>query len=79
MAMGAFPIQSSTSCASEWFIEGVSGRSLSEISPSHIGKAISESFSESSKLDTAREKNLEIVTSRFHSLQLSESHLKFYE
>jgi len=79
MAMGAFPIQSSTSCASEWFIEGVSGRSLSEISPSHIGKAISESFAESSKLDTAREKNLEIVSSRFHSLQLSESHLKFYE
>jgi hypothetical protein len=79
MAMGAFPIQSSTSCASEWFIEGVSGRSLSEMSPSYIGKAISESFAESTKLDTAREMNLEIVTARFQSLQQSKSHLRFYD
>jgi glycosyltransferase involved in cell wall biosynthesis len=78
MAMGAFPIQSSTSCASEWFVEGVSGRSLFEISPSYIGKAITESFAEGTKLDDARKRNLEIVSSRFHSLQLSKSHLKFY-
>jgi hypothetical protein len=79
MSMGAFPIQSSTSCASEWFIDGVSGMSLLETSPSYIGKVISESFAESAKLDKAREKNLEIVSSRFQSLQFSKSHLRFYE
>jgi hypothetical protein len=79
MAMGAFPIQSSTSCASEWFIDGVSGMSLLETSPSYIGKVISESFAEGAKLDKAREKNLEIVSSRFQSLQFSKSHLRFYE
>jgi hypothetical protein len=79
MAMGAFPIQSSTSCASEWFIDGVSGKSLPEITPIYIGKAISEAFAEVRKLDTARDQNLEIVTSRFESLQKSKSHLRFYE
>jgi hypothetical protein len=77
--MGAFPIQSNTSCASEWFIEGVSGTSLLETSPSYIGRVIAESFAKGPKLDMAREKNLEIVSSRFHSLQFSKSHLKFYE
>jgi len=79
MAMGAFPIQSSTSCASEWFIEGVSGRSLSDTSPSYIGQVISESFAAGAKLDQAREKNLEIVSSRFQSLQFSKSHMRFYQ
>lgn len=53
--------------------------SLLETSPSYIGKVISESFAESAKLDKAREKNLEIVSSRFQSLQFSKSHLRFYE
>lgn len=79
MSMGAFPIQSSTSCASEWFIDGVSGKGLTETSPSYIGKVISESFAEGAKLDRAREKNLEIVSSRFQSIQFSKSHLRFYE
>jgi hypothetical protein len=79
MAMGAFPIQSSTSCASEWFIEGFSGRSLSDASPRYIGPVISESFAAGAKLDQAREKNLEIVSSRFQSLQFSKSHLRFYQ
>jgi hypothetical protein len=79
MSMGAYPIQSNTSCASEWFIEGVSGTSLLETSPSYIGRVIAESFAEGPKLDKAREKNLEIVTSRFQSLHQSKSHLRFYE
>jgi hypothetical protein len=79
MAMGAFPIQSSTSCASEWFIEGFSGRSLSDTSPRYMGQVISESFAAGAKLDQAREKNLEIVSSRFQSLQFSKSHLRFYQ
>lgn len=78
MSMGAFPIQSDSSCSSEWFREGVSGRSIEGISPIHVGNLIVEYFSNSEFLESARLLNSQIVSDRFREMSESEVFSEFY-
>ena len=50
IAMGAFPIQSSTSCANEWVKEGNSGLLLTDNRPETIARAISWSLEHSASM-----------------------------
>lgn len=78
MSMGAFPVQSDSSCSSEWFREGLSGRSVEGIAPSHVGNLIVEYFRNDEFLETARLINAQIVSRRFREISESGAFLKFY-
>jgi len=78
MSMGAFPIQSDTSCSSEWFEEGLSGRSIEGTSPRLVGNLIVEYFNNSDFLERARLVNSRIVLNRFKEIYESGLFLEFY-
>jgi glycosyltransferase involved in cell wall biosynthesis len=78
MSMGAFPIQSDTSCSSEWFEEGVSGRSVNGVAPLHVGNLIVEYFNNDDLLERARLMNAQIVSKRFNEIFEAGLFLEFY-
>lgn len=53
MAMGSFPIQSDTSCAGEWIIDGVSGIIVPPEDPEIIEQAIRRALSDDDLVDAA--------------------------
>jgi glycosyltransferase involved in cell wall biosynthesis len=57
MAMGSFPIQSCTACASEWFTDGVSGIIVSPEDPELVEKAIRKALSDDIFVNSAAEIN----------------------
>lgn len=57
MAMGSFPIQSCTACASEWFTDGVSGIIVSPEDPEIIEKAIRKALLDDILVNSAAEIN----------------------
>lgn len=77
MAMGAIPVQSSTSCASEWFEEGTSGFSLPDNRVSSIRKAILLALSASDN-ETVRARNVHLIQSRYHESVLKEKLVGLY-
>ncbi len=78
MAMGAFPIQSDTSCSSEWFLDGVSGQSLSGSFPAQVGNFIVDWFHNQESLESARILNLEITSRKFNEILQLEHFKTFY-
>lgn len=63
MAFGCFPIQTDTSCAAEWFLEGQSGLSPS-LTVDSIGAALVEALSVCSTTQSYQLTNWEIVKRR---------------
>jgi glycosyltransferase involved in cell wall biosynthesis len=57
MAMGSFPIQSCTACASEWFTDGVSGIIVSPEDPEVVEKAIRKVLIDDILVNSAAEIN----------------------
>jgi len=78
MSMGAFPIQSDTSCASEWFLDGVSGQSFIGFSPAQVGEVLVNWFHNEELLESARILNLEIVSRKFSEILELEHFKTFY-
>jgi glycosyltransferase involved in cell wall biosynthesis len=71
MAMGSFPIQSDTSCASEWIIHGTTGLIVPAEDPQSVAAAIRLAVTEDALVDRAAELNAELVRKR-----LDESHVR---
>ena len=61
MSMGAFPIQTSTSCAEEWVIDGKSGFLIQEIARDTVAAAIRAALSSDSLVDNAQQTNLQTI------------------
>jgi hypothetical protein len=61
MAMGSFPIQSNTSCVSEWVINDVTGIIVPPEDPEIIEKAIRRAISDNKMVDLAGLKNYKII------------------
>jgi glycosyltransferase involved in cell wall biosynthesis len=57
MAMGSFPIQSCTACASEWFTDGISGIIVSPEDPEVVEKAIRKVLLDDILVNSAAEIN----------------------
>jgi hypothetical protein len=57
MAMGSFPIQSCTACASEWVIDGVSGLIVTPEDPEVVEKAIRKALLDDILVNSAAEIN----------------------
>ncbi len=65
MAVGTFPIQSSTACADEWVECGRSGFVVSPWDTGAIAEAIHRAVTDDELVDTAAAVNLRTVASRW--------------
>jgi glycosyltransferase involved in cell wall biosynthesis len=69
MVMGAFPIQSCTSCADEWISDGKSGFVVPPEDPHVIADAIGKTLTDDTLVNRAAEINLQVAKARLdHSL-----------
>lgn len=78
MSQGAVPLQTSTSCASEWFIDGETGFSLSLDDLSSIDRGLGRLFDSEFEIAEARKRNMEIVASRANPEVLKKKAIAFY-
>ena len=78
MSQGAIPIQTATSCADEWFVDGETGFSVDAENLEQIAQALDRIFSESFDLETARARNLAIIEDRANPDQLAKIAIQGY-
>lgn len=64
MAMGAFPIQTDTSCCTEWFIDNETGFSVPADDMDKICARFATALADDVLVDSAAERNFEIIKSR---------------
>ena len=78
MTMGAFPIQTDTSCCTEWFIDNETGFAVPAYDMDTICARFATALTDDTLVDAAAVKNLEIVKSRLDVKVLSPLIHKFY-
>jgi hypothetical protein len=64
MAMGAFPIQTNTSCCGEWFEDGVSGFAIAPDDVDAICRCVTRALDDDALVDQAARLNLATVRTR---------------
>jgi glycosyltransferase involved in cell wall biosynthesis len=79
MAMGAFPIQTNTSCCDEWIVNGRSGYSVPVDDIDVIAARIRQALSDDALVDTAATINAETVRQRLDSRVLKKRIGRFYD
>ncbi len=81
MAMGAYPIQTSTACVDDWFTDELTGRSIraDHLNSSNIVRAISESLIQFSEFEHAVKVNRKSIEDRASQTRISELAALFYE
>jgi glycosyltransferase involved in cell wall biosynthesis len=79
MAMGSFPIQSSTSCAEEWIEPGSTGLIVPAEDPHEIEAALRTALANDGLVDRAAEINWQTVTERLDMALLSCKAAGMYE
>jgi len=79
MSTGCFPIQTSTSCASEWVTDGLSGFLVGHEDINQIASAIREALVNDSLVDSAAELNRATAQARLRTSVISEKNQSFYE
>lgn len=78
MAMGAFPIQTNTSCCEEWFVPGKTGFAIPPDDFEVICDRFGAALSDDALVDQAAEVNLDIVRSRLAIEVLRPKMQEFY-
>ncbi|MBP1178531.1 glycosyltransferase [Methylobacterium sp. PvR107] len=79
MSMGAFPIQTNTSCSAEWFNDGSTGFSVSPDDADRIRECFRIALSDDQLVDEAARVNRRIVADRLDRRVLSERVREFYD
>ena len=79
LVCGAFPIQTDTSCAGEWIIDGETGFIVSPDDSVGLVQAIRTALVDDQLVDAAAEKNYEVARSRLDQSVVSEISTSFYE
>ena len=79
MVMGAFPIQSNTSCADEFITENETGFLVAPRDTEEISKAIDIALQNDTLVDAAAEKNLRIITNRFNFTENQKRTIEMYK
>jgi glycosyltransferase involved in cell wall biosynthesis len=79
IAMGAFPIQSNTSCAHEWIEDGVTGIIVPPEDPEVIEHAIRKALLEDELVDKAAERNWKTVSERLDAEIIRKKAIGMYE
>lgn len=78
MAMGAFPIQTNTSCCDEWFADGIGGFIVSPDDPGQIRERVLAALDNDALVDRAAEQNAETVARRLDRELLAPRVARFY-
>ena len=79
MAMGSFPIQSKTSCADKWFINGKSGIMVPPEDPEEVEKAIRIALSDDKLVNNAAELNYKILFEKLEKDKIKAQIIKSYK
>ncbi|MFH2102004.1 MAG: glycosyltransferase [Chloroflexota bacterium] len=79
MVMGAFPIQSCTSCANEWITNNESGFIVPPEDAAIIAEAIRRALKEDSLVDHASEINALVATERLDQTKIRPQVIKMYQ
>jgi glycosyltransferase involved in cell wall biosynthesis len=77
MAMGAFPIQTNTSCAEEWIEDGVTGK-LIDPNQDDVKNSLRQALSNDSLVDQAGVINRQKIETKCNEEQIKLKSLKFY-
>ena len=78
MVFGAFPIQTDTSCADEWIVNGASGFILSSDDPTGIANSLKEALGNDVLVDSASEINMKTARRRLDQSIVSSISENFY-
>jgi glycosyltransferase involved in cell wall biosynthesis len=79
MVMGAFPIQSCTSCADEWIVDGETGLIVPPEDPEPIAAAIRRAVSDDALVDRAAELNAQVSRERLDEAVIQPQVIEMYE
>ena len=77
MAMGAFPIQTNTSCADEWIVDGITGE-LIEPNQEEVKNSLRQALNSDSLVDQASVINRQKIATECNEEQIKLKSLKFY-
>jgi len=78
IVMGAFPIQSNTSCADEWIVDGKSGFIVPPEDPDIIASAIRKAISDDNLVDNAAQINEETAKRNLDFFLIREKVIELY-
>lgn len=78
MLMGAFPVQTNTSCCEEWFVQGETGFAVSPDDFEEICSRFERALTDDTLVDAAAGRNLEIIRSRLDLSVMKPSIRNFY-
>lgn len=78
MAMGAFPIQTDTSCCREWFVDGETGFSVPHDDVQIIADRLRQALTQDELVDNAATKNWKIIEERVDQTKLKSQIKDFY-
>jgi glycosyltransferase involved in cell wall biosynthesis len=79
IVMGSFPIQSWTSCADEWIIDGETGLLVPPEDPEIIEQAIRKALTDDNLVNQATQKNIELARNRLDSKIIQPMAVQFYK
>jgi hypothetical protein len=79
MVMGSFPIQSWTSCADEWIIDGETGLLVPPEDPEIIEQAIRKALTDDNLVNQATQKNIAFARNRLDSKIIQPMAVQFYK
>jgi glycosyltransferase involved in cell wall biosynthesis len=79
MAMGSFPIQSWTSCANEWLVDGETGMLVPPEDPEVVEQAIRRALTDDNLVNAAAKKNLDTILERAEYSMLKKKAIAMYE
>lgn len=78
MAMGSFPIQSHTSCADEWIIDGETGLLVPPDDVEIIEQAIRKALTDDELVDKASLKNYQTIVDRLEYSKIQQQTIQMY-
>ena len=79
MAMGAIPIQTCTSCADEWVIDGETGFLVEPNDTESIKTAVISILKSNFDSDRARSENHKVIETRYDPVKLGAIAVTYYE
>ena len=79
ISSGTFPIQSNTSCANEWIVDGVNGFTVDYTNPRIISQKIVEALTNDDLVDRAARLNRSIAETRLSAESMISDHLSYYQ
>lgn len=79
MAMGSFPVQSSTSAADEWFVNGVSGFIVPPEDPCSVADAIQKALEDDELVESAEKANWHTICTRLEYNEIKQKTINSYK